>query len=249
MKILSGKLFLFFMALMLWGLIIIAANEVIAGADDGLPKQEIVEKEITLERAKMSCIVTPTIPTDNIPLKIINKSNNLVRKPGAARKAMGQYIKIAGKIVDEDCLPISNAVIQIWQADNAGKYLDEYDLKTEWNVQDKRYDKHFRYSGTAQTNNLGEYGFITILPGLTDDTSAPHINLNIRHSDFAELSTRIFFNKHPRNAKDFYLNKVESGKKTLVTAQGHKLDQQNRFEGRVYDLDVTLEGINKYRQY
>jgi protocatechuate 3,4-dioxygenase beta subunit len=196
----------------------------------------------------MDCVVTPSLYPDNIPIKKIKKGNNLMRKPGAARRANGQYVEIIGKVVDEDCVPISDAEVQIWQADASGKYEDDYTLKSEWDVLDKGYDKNFGYSGAAQTNNLGEFSFLTILPNMKNDL-APHINFYVRHPDFRQAATMMFFDKHPKNDSDKNLKTLKSDERQLLIANGRKLDPKDQFEGRVYGFMITLGGMNKYRRY
>ena len=112
----------------------------------------------------LKCHTTPSLEHNHLTFKPIKKSNNLIRKPGSALRAKGQYIVLSGQVLDKDCLPISNAVIQIWQTDTAGNYLEAYDLINDWDTMNPDYDKNFAYSGSTQTNNLGEYNFVTILP-------------------------------------------------------------------------------------
>ena len=197
----------------------------------------------------LDCKVTPQIDPDYLPLNQIQPTGNLLRKAGSPYRAKGYYVYIRGKIVDEDCLPVSNAVIESWQADSSGKYEGQYELKSEWDVLDKSFDKNFAYSGTAQTNNVGEFNFLTILPGVTGSKFSPHINLSIEHPDFKDVSTMMFFDGNPRNSIDRNLNDLDSEGRKLVIAQGKKIDPEGKYDGRVYDFLITLKGINKYRKY
>lgn len=201
------------------------------------------------EELLMDCKTTPSIYPDNIPKQKIGKSNNLMRKAGSARRANGQYIEIIGKVVDEDCVPIPDVEVQIWQADSAGKYLDDYAKKTEWDVVPESYDRNFAYSGAAQTNNLGEFSFITILPASNDPEIAPHINFFVRHPDFREVATMMFFDKHPKNDTDKNLIKLKGDAHDAVIATSQKLDPTGKTEGRQYMFIMTLEGISKYKRF
>ena len=256
-------------AKLLLTLIIILPSFAMAGASDGseiLGKiidptekkniiktiREIFKKETEApfnDEIALDCTVTPDVNPDHISLKEIGKSSNLIRKAGAARRANGQYIQVKGKVVDEDCLPISNATIKIWQADSTGKYAEEYELKSEWDVRDKNFDANFAYSGTAHTNNLGDFYFLTVLPAASKPDIAPHINLTIKHDDFQEKTTMMFFNKHPKNSNDINLNNIEKDKRRLLIAKGNKLDPSGNTGGREYVFQITLEGENKYRRY
>ena len=198
---------------------------------------------------KLSCDTTPAIRLSHVPLTPIKKSNNLIRKPGSAVRAEGQYIIISGQVVDRDCLPVSDAVINIWQTDTNGKYIEAYRTTGDWDVRDNDYDKNFAYSGSTQTNNLGEYNFITILPTPAVDELAPHINIHVKHPDFADLKTRIYFNRHPLNKADRDLKELDEEQKKLVIAKGKAIDPMEASKGRIYNYDITLEGINKFRRY
>jgi len=208
----------------------------------------IVEKMFN-SQLSLDCMATPQITPSSINLDKIHLSNNLIRKQGAARRARGHYIQVIGKIVDEDCVPISNAAVQIWQTDSAGKYERQYKLASQWDQMDPDFDPNFNYSGTAQTNNLGHFAFLTILPISNEENTAPHINMTIKHPDFEPLTTIMYFNKHPRNEFDRKLKEISDDERELVTAKGTPLDPQNISEGRLYRHLITLEGINKYRRY
>lgn len=198
---------------------------------------------------RLDCEATPTVDPSHMLMGRAKKSNNLIRKAGSARRANGQYIRIFGQVVDEDCTPVPNAIIMIWQADSAGKYEQEYTLKSQWDVRDKSYDKYFAYSGVAQTNNTGEFSFVTILPGIKTEGQAPHINMSIYHEGFEEINTMMFFNKHPRNRIDEKLTKIPQEKRELLIAKGRKLDPTGGVEGRIYTFNITMNGINKYKGY
>lgn len=197
----------------------------------------------------MDCEATPKIEPDYIPLKDIKRSNNLVRKPGSPARAKGTYITINGRVTDENCNPIQGAFIRIWQTDSDGNYEDVYTKKSEWDVVNKDYDKNFAYSGMAQTDNLGIFNFVTILPVSNDDDKAPHINFKVKHNDFEELYTMMFFNHHPKNEKDSNYNDLHYKERDLVTAKGHKLDPTDKLDGRVYEYNITLKGLSKYKTY
>lgn len=199
----------------------------------------------------MPCQVTPTIEPSIVSKKPIHKNGNLLRKEGAVKRAMGQYMQLKGKVVDEQCTPIANAVIEIWQADNAGNYEDEYDLTSPWDVKDPNYDKNFAYSGTVQSNNVGEFSLLTILPGINENRKeeAPHLNIRVVHPDFSELQTRIYFDKHPKNIEDASLAKLSDSQRKNVTAIGKAIDPTHKLEGRIFYHRLVMQGIDPHREY
>lgn len=235
-------------------LLMLIHSNAIAGASDG---NEVFDQYIKDQKTPsffeesllMDCEKTPLINHDYITPKPAKKSNNLLRKSGSSLRAKGKYIQIQGKIVDEDCVPIPNAVIKIWQQDNAGNFENFYDLKSEWDVINENYDPNFSYSGTVMSNNLGLFSFLTIFPNKKEENKAPHINILAKHPEFGEISTMMFFNKNPHNKSDVEFNKIAKKDQHLITAYGRKLDKNGNFEGRVYSFLITMQGINRYKRY
>jgi protocatechuate 3,4-dioxygenase, beta subunit len=171
------------------------------------------------------------------------KTNNLRRKPGESNIAFGQKIQVKGKIIDSTCAPVTGAIVEIWQADGYGN-MSNY--KGEQTVE---YDTYFRGTGTAITDNLGNYEFITVLPGLLKGR-APFINFRVRHADFLPVETVMFFENQKANEYDSVLtNEVEDRQKDLLVAKGEKYIKNNFEEGVIYRFDITLEGKNRYLNY
>jgi protocatechuate 3,4-dioxygenase beta subunit len=76
--------------------------------------------------------------------------------PGAP---IGERIVISGRLLDENARPIPNALIEIWQANAAGRYFHEID------DHDAPLDPNFAGVGRALTGADGSYRFLTIKPG------------------------------------------------------------------------------------
>lgn len=196
----------------------------------------------------LDCEITPAVGLSYISIDPPEKSNNLRRKEGAGIVANGIYTEIKGVVLDQLCVPVTNAVVQLWQTDKAGNYEQYYAPKSEWDIVDENYDENFAYSGVARTNNRGEFYFLTIFPGSYAER-APHLNLRVIHEDFPELNTQVFFAKHPRNAGDTLLSRLTPPQRDLLTAQGEPLDDAYRLKGRRYNINLTLEGQNRYQRY
>jgi len=134
------------------------------------------------------CIKIPTMePSFKAPNKI-NTTNNLRKKTGEFTNANGPFIVLSGRLMDKNCLPITDANIEIWQTDSKGyKFLD------------KKYDYNFVGSGTAITDNLGRFSFLTVLPGSVSKIPG-HINVQVKKKGFDIFKTRIFFDN--KKSKD-----------------------------------------------
>ncbi len=95
----------------------------------------------------------------------------------AADGALGERIRIVGRVLDGDGEPVPDAMLEIWQANAAGKYAHDED------TQDKPLDPNFRGFGRACTDDEGRFAFVTVLPGVVPDATgapqAPHANLSV----------------------------------------------------------------------
>jgi protocatechuate 3,4-dioxygenase beta subunit len=197
---------------------------------------------------QLACKVTPTLGPDHQNMKPIKKSNNLMRKAGSPNRAAGNYIRITGIVVDENCLPIQGAVVEIWQADNLGNYEWEYDGAHHFEMQLGGRDNNFLFSGMAQTDNRGQFYLFTIFPGSKGD-NAPHINVLVKRRGYNTLYTRMYFAEHPKNDVDPIISSAGDSARESLIATGKKLDPTGKTEGRLYYFPITMRGINPYKRF
>jgi len=141
---------------------------------------------------RMACPPSPLVAASFPKPKHVRHSNNLWRRTGAVRHAAGQYIRIDGIIRDSECMPVPGARVFMWQRDQSGMYEARYRKLVENERRHPDYDQNFGYSGAATTNNAGEFSFISIMPGVVNPASPPHVNIEIRHDDFKTATTRIY---------------------------------------------------------
>ena len=121
-------------------------------------------------------------------------SNDLTKNYDSFEIAKGKKIIIKGRVLDKNCVPISGAKVNIWQANSMGYYQFNDDKYSE------HYDKNFAGSGNILTNNLGEFEFITIYPGKVNYVNQ-NIIFNIEHQNFYPMETKMFFPEN-NNVKD-----------------------------------------------
>jgi protocatechuate 3,4-dioxygenase, beta subunit len=107
---------------------------------------------------------------------------------------LGERIIVSGRVLDENARPVANTVIEIWQANAAGRYQHEVDRH------DAPLDPNFTGSGHAITNEHGEYRFVTIRPGEYpwrnhyNAWRAAHIHFSLFGPSFAtRLVTQMYF--------------------------------------------------------
>lgn len=156
---------------------------------------------------------------------------------GAATQ--GERIRIEGYVLDGTGSPVRDALLEIWQANAAGRYNHPEDK------QDKPLDPSFRGWGRTGTDfRTGLYHFDTIKPGalatLSGKPMAPHINFWVAARGVnVGLQTRMYFaDESAANANDPLLRLIEqdSRRQTLIAPR------ESRDGGVVYRFDIRLQG-------
>ncbi len=128
-------------------------------------------------------------------------SNLAVAGPG--RVAMGQLIHVSGRVRDEDGRPVRGAVVELWQANAAGRYFNPLDTR------DAPLDPNFVGNGRTRTADDGTYAFFTIKPGAYPVPNSgrwwrpPHVHFSILGpSSLSRLVTQMYFPGEPLNPLD-----------------------------------------------
>ena len=183
----------------------------------------------------MSCPITPTVKKYSYPApKSFNITNILRRKVKSPFVAAGDIIYIKGNISDINCTPIANAIINIWQADSYGRY-------------DSKLEKHFLGNGTATSDNMGNFEFITILPASHKKDTAPYINISAHHESFSPINSRMFFNRNILNNNDKTLQDLDDFNKSLITAEILPVNNKLLAEGFYMVFNLTFNGVSAYK--
>jgi len=72
---------------------------------------------------------------------------------------IGQRIVVTGRLLDADARPIRNQLVEVWQANSAGRYRHEVDRHPA------PLDPNFTGAGRCLTDDEGRYRFVTVKPG------------------------------------------------------------------------------------
>ena len=155
-----------------------------------------------------------------------------------SEKTAGERITLEGRVTDGDGQPVTDALIEIWQANGAGRYNHPED------EQDKPLDEAFGGFGRAPTDEQGMFRFYTVkpgsVPGLHNELQAPHVNICIlARGVLKRIATRLYFADEPEmNRVDPVLNLVpEARRKTLIAERDS--------DKPVYRLNISLQGENE----
>jgi protocatechuate 3,4-dioxygenase beta subunit len=191
-----------------------------------------------------ACSITPEIYVRHEAPASFAKSNSLVRKPESLQSAEGRVVVIEGRVLDSKCLPVAGAVIKIWQLNSKGYDNGDHSAKTD---KLRRYDAGFVGTGTTTTDNLGNYRFLTIIPGVANSKSSPNVKFMVEHHDFLPFTTLMFFadvrvGKERRSyVDDPALVHFPDTLKGLLAAKPIKAG--------TYRFDITLGGEQVYKKY
>jgi protocatechuate 3,4-dioxygenase alpha subunit len=141
----------------------------------------------------------------------------------------GTRIRIVGRVFDGEGQPLSDALIEIWQADAEGRYAHPADARSS-----NAGFKGFGRTGTG-TDPENRFVFDTVMPGSVPG-QAPHINVIVlARGMLNHLYTRLYFEDQAEpNARDPVLQSVPADRRNTLMA---------RREGTTtYRFDIRLQG-------
>jgi protocatechuate 3,4-dioxygenase, beta subunit len=168
---------------------------------------------------------------------------DLTRNAARNGEPLGERIIVVGRVLDENDRPVPNALVEIWQANAAGRYVQATDQHPA------PLDPNFWGAGRCLTNDSGEYSFTTIKPGAYpwrnhDNAWRPaHIHFSLFGANFlSRLVTQMYFPGDPLMALDPIVNGVhdEKARSRLVSAYAHDVTRPEWALG--YRFDIVLSG-------
>ncbi|VAW75910.1 Protocatechuate 3,4-dioxygenase beta chain [hydrothermal vent metagenome] len=171
-----------------------------------------------------SAACTPTPPQTEGPFypihQQIDKDLDLTQIRGHTKAASGKIIIVEGQLQDKNCKHISHAKVEIWQANQWGRYQHKNDPNKA------AIDPDFQGWGITNTDSNGKFQFKTILPGAYPATPSwirpPHIHFKISHPAYNDLTTQIYFEGQLHNSKDRILLALNAEEQKSVVTQLQK---------------------------
>jgi protocatechuate 3,4-dioxygenase alpha subunit len=126
-------------------------------------------------------------------------------------------IRIVGRVFDGEDEPVDDALVEIWQANRAGRYQHPEDTRSELPLEDG-----FTGFGRCPTDAEGRFEFVTVKPGAADG-QAPHISVCVlARGLLRHLFTRMYFpDEAAANDADPLLRSIEDPalRATLIARQ------------------------------
>jgi protocatechuate 3,4-dioxygenase beta subunit len=160
-----------------------------------------------------------------------------------ADEPAGQRIIVTGRVLDGDGHPVPHTLVEVWQANAAGRYRHAVD---NWPAP---LDPNFDGVGRTLTDADGRYRFVTVKPGAYpwknhDNAWRPaHIHFSLFGRAFTQrLVTQMYFPDDPLFDRDPIAGAVRdpAARARLVSAYDHAVTEPEWALG--FTFDVVLRG-------
>jgi protocatechuate 3,4-dioxygenase beta subunit len=172
--------------------------------------------------------------------------SDLTTNAGAGGEAIGERIIVVGRVLDEDGRPVPEALIELWQANAAGRYPHKADQH------DAPQDPHFIGAGRCLADSKGEYRFVSIKPGPYPWSNHPnawrpaHIHFSIFGQAFVtRLVTQMFFPGDPLLPLDPIYNGIPEARARQRLVAEFALDVSEPGWALGYRFDIVLRGAQE----
>jgi protocatechuate 3,4-dioxygenase, beta subunit len=163
-----------------------------------------------------------------------------------AGEPIGERIFVHGRVLNEDGRPVRGALVEVWQANAAGRYRHKVD------THDAPLDPNFSGAGRTLTNDDGYYWFKTVKPGPYpwgnhyNAWRPAHIHFSLFGAGIlSRLVTQMYFPGDPLQPLDPIFNSIpdETARMRLVS----RLDMQRAEPdyALAYAFDIVLRGRNE----
>jgi protocatechuate 3,4-dioxygenase beta subunit len=196
------------------------------------PKQPLISIPVTLSE-----ITGPSFPKAIVPQNAFDLTRQHKDEP------LGERITVSGRVLDEDGRPIRGTLVEIWQANAAGRYLHKNDQHTA------PLDPNFTGEGRTLTDEDGRYRFVTMRPGAYpwknhyNAWRPQHIHFSLFGPAFAtRLVTQMYFPGDPLLEFDPIFHSIpdETARRRLIAAFDWLSTEPDTSLG--FRFDIVLRG-------
>ena len=156
---------------------------------------------------------------------------------------IGERIIVTGRVLDSDGQPVRDTLVEVWQANAAGRYADPADAHPA------PLDPNFTGAGRCLTDGEGRYRFVTVKPGAYPWRNHPnawrpaHVHFSVFGPELASrLVTQMYFPGDPLMAIDPILGSIrdQRGRDRLVARLDLEVTEPEWALG--YRWDIVLRG-------
>ena len=156
---------------------------------------------------------------------------------------IGERITVGGRVLDTAGRPLRGTLVEIWQANAAGRYRHRSD---RWPAP---LDPNFTGAGRCVTDDEGRYRFVTVKPGPYpwhnhDNAWRPaHIHFSLLGRAFAQrLVTQMYFPGDPMFPYDPIFNSVPDERARERMVSRFSIDDSEPNYAPAYAFDIYLRG-------
>ncbi|MFR9729735.1 protocatechuate 3,4-dioxygenase subunit beta [Saccharopolyspora sp. MS10] len=184
------------------------------------PRDEAAHPALDTPEYRSSALRHPKRPLELLPQHLTEVTGPLLGHDrvgehdhdltaGHAGEPLGERIVVTGRVLDSGGKPVPHTLIELWQANAAGRYRHAGDRHPA------PLDPHFTGTGRTTTDERGRYRFVTIKPGAYpwrnhDNAWRPaHLHFSLFGQAFAQrLITQMYFPGDPLLGQDPIFNSV-----------------------------------------
>lgn len=213
------------------------------------PAQEHPSYRSTLLRAQrrppvplkhsLSEVTAPVFGTDSVSALDSDLTRNAVRNG----EPLGERIVVSGRVLDESARPMRCTLVEVWQANAAGRYAHSSD------GHDAPLDPNFLGAGRTLTDSEGRYRFTTIRPGAypwrnhSNAWRPAHIHFSVFGEAFVQrLVTQMYFPGDPLLPLDPIFNSVRDSAARQRLVSRFSLDLTKPEWALGFEFDIVLRG-------
>jgi protocatechuate 3,4-dioxygenase beta subunit len=171
--------------------------------------------------------------------------NDLTKNGRRNGEPIGERIKMSGRVTDEYNRPLRNILVEVWQANSAGRYIHKAE------IHDAPIDPNFLGAGRMLTDNEGRYTFYTIKPGAYpwgnhyNAWRPNHIHFSVIGRQFEQrLVTQMYFPGDPLFEFDPIFQSVPKHARELLIAK-FRMDWTEPEFALAYEFNIVMSGSNK----
>ena len=175
------------------------------------------------------------------PERVRDGDEDLTRQH--AGEPIGERIIVAGRVIDSGGRPLAGTLVEVWQANAAGRYRHRRDT---W---DAPLDPNFTGAGRCLTDADGRFRFVTVRPGAYpwgnhhNAWRPAHIHFSLLGRAFAQrLVTQMYFPSDPLFAYDPIFNSVRDPAARERMVARFDIERTIPSFAQAYEWDVVLRG-------
>jgi protocatechuate 3,4-dioxygenase, beta subunit len=186
---------------------------------------------------KLADLAAPVFGDD----AVVPRDHDLTRQHDG--EPLGERIRVIGTVRDGDGRPVRGTLVEVWQANAAGRYVHAVDQHPA------PLDPNFTGAGRCLTDDNGRYEFVTVKPGAYPWKNHPnawrpaHIHFSLFGRAFVDrLVTQMYFPGDPLFEYDPILQSVRDAQARERLVARFDLDTTQEEWALGYVFDVVLGG-------